>query len=246
LEKVKVLFQEALELDSRARSAFLRDKCPEAEIQAEVERLLAEHDRVGGFLSTPAFDDFPVESKAPSASSAGPTASTNSDPGTVIGRYHLLERIGEDGMGEVWRAEQREPVRRRVALKLVKVGMNTREVMRRFESERQALALMDHPAIAKVFDAGSTSEAAPYFVMEDVAGTTQSDPGETLSLEKARAATAIVWVLIKAYRRIRVAAVETNAPLLGQPYIIFMRNVRAPLDGTVFFTLHRVLTRLLN
>jgi eukaryotic-like serine/threonine-protein kinase len=90
--------------------------------------------------------------------------------GTVIGRYHLLQRIGEGGMGEVWLAEQKEPVRRRVALKLIKSGMNTREVMARFGSERQALALMDHPAIAKVLDAGSTSEGAPYFVMEYVAG----------------------------------------------------------------------------
>ena len=89
---------------------------------------------------------------------------------TVIGRYHLLQRIGEGGMGEVWLAEQKEPVRRRVALKLVKAGMNTREVIARFESERQALALMDHPAIAKVLDAGSTSQGAPYFVMEYVAG----------------------------------------------------------------------------
>jgi tetratricopeptide (TPR) repeat protein len=90
--------------------------------------------------------------------------------GTTIGRYQLLQRIGEGGMGEVWLAEQKEPVRRRVALKLVKAGMNTREVIARFESERQALALMDHPAIAKVFDAGSTPQGAPYFVMEYVAG----------------------------------------------------------------------------
>lgn len=90
--------------------------------------------------------------------------------GTVIGRYHLLQKIGEGGMGEVWLAEQKEPVRRRVALKLVKAGMNSREVIVRFESERQALALMDHPAIAKVFDAGTTKEGAPYFVMEYVAG----------------------------------------------------------------------------
>jgi eukaryotic-like serine/threonine-protein kinase len=90
--------------------------------------------------------------------------------GIVIGRYHLLQKIGEGGMGEVWLAEQKEPVRRRVAVKVVKAGMNTREVIARFESERQALALMDHPAIAKVFDAGATPEGAPYFVMEYVAG----------------------------------------------------------------------------
>ena len=90
--------------------------------------------------------------------------------GAVIGRYHLLQKIGEGGMGEVWLADQKEPVRRRVALKLVKAGMNSREVIARFESERQALALMDHPAIAKVLDADSTPQGAPYFVMEYVAG----------------------------------------------------------------------------
>jgi non-specific serine/threonine protein kinase/serine/threonine-protein kinase len=90
--------------------------------------------------------------------------------GAVIDSYQLLELIGEGGMGEVWLAEQKEPVRRRVAIKLIKAGMDTREVVARFESERQALALMDHPAIAKVFDAGSTAEGRPYFVMEYVAG----------------------------------------------------------------------------
>jgi eukaryotic-like serine/threonine-protein kinase len=88
--------------------------------------------------------------------------------GATIGRYTLVEKLGEGGMGEVWLADQTEPVRRRVALKLIKAGMNSREVVRRFESERQALALMDHPAIAKVFDAGSTPQGTPYFVMEYV------------------------------------------------------------------------------
>jgi serine/threonine protein kinase/tetratricopeptide (TPR) repeat protein len=90
--------------------------------------------------------------------------------GITIGHYRLLQKIGEGGMGEVWLAEQKEPVRRRVALKLVKAGMDTREVIGRFESERQVLALMEHPAIAKVYDAGSTPQGAPYFVMEYVAG----------------------------------------------------------------------------
>ncbi len=90
--------------------------------------------------------------------------------GMVIGPYQLLQLIGEGGMGQVWAAEQLEPVRRRVAIKLIKLGMDTREVVTRFESERRALALMDHPAIAKVFDAGSTPEGRPYFVMEYVAG----------------------------------------------------------------------------
>ena len=110
----------------------------------------------------------------PGHNESGTTVTGAMDPaetaGTVIDRYHLLQKIGEGGMGEVWLAEQKEPVRRRVALKLVKAGMNSREVIARFESERQALALMDHPAIAKVLDAGSTPQGAPYFVMEYVAG----------------------------------------------------------------------------
>jgi serine/threonine protein kinase len=96
-------------------------------------------------------------------------------PGTVIDSYRLLQPIGRGGMGEVWLAEQKEPVRRRVALKLIKAGMDTREVVARFESERQALALMDHPAIAKVFDGGSTLQGRPYFVMEYVTGMPITD-----------------------------------------------------------------------
>jgi non-specific serine/threonine protein kinase/serine/threonine-protein kinase len=87
-----------------------------------------------------------------------------------MGNYRLLERVGEGGMGEVYLAEQEKPIRRRVALKLIKAGMDTKQVIARFESERQALALMDHPSIAKVFDAGSTAEGRPYFVMEYVKG----------------------------------------------------------------------------
>ena len=102
-------------------------------------------------------------------------ASTSTTAGVVIGPYHLLQLIGEGGMGQVWLAEQTQPVHRRVAIKLIKAGMDTREVVGRFESERQALALMDHPAIAKVFDAGSTPEGRPYFVMEYVSGLPITD-----------------------------------------------------------------------
>src|SRR5216110_191387 len=91
-------------------------------------------------------------------------------PGTVIGRYKLLEKLGEGGFGAVYVAEQKEPVKRRVALKIIKLGMDTRQVIARFEAERQALALMDHPNIAKVFDAGATETGRPYFVMELVRG----------------------------------------------------------------------------
>ena len=95
---------------------------------------------------------------------------SHSIAGLIIGPYRLIQRLGHGGMGEVWLAEQKEPVRRRVAIKLIKAGMDTHEVVARFESERQALALMNHPAIAKVFDAGSTAEGRPYFVMEYVSG----------------------------------------------------------------------------
>ncbi|MGA7524463.1 MAG: serine/threonine-protein kinase [Acidobacteriaceae bacterium] len=155
---VKELFDAALDEEPARRLSFLQQRCSDANVRAEVERLLAEHEEAGEFLSAPAIGEpTPDEVLAP--------------PKRKIDSYDLLELIGEGGMGEVWLAEQKEPVRRRVAIKLIKAGMDTREVVARFESERQALALMDHPAIAKVFDAGSTAEGRPYFVMEYVAGT---------------------------------------------------------------------------
>ena len=90
--------------------------------------------------------------------------------GSTIGRYKLLQQIGEGGMGDVWMAEQREPVERKVALKIIKAGMDTKQVVARFEAERQALALMDHPHIARVLDGGATEQGRPYFVMELVQG----------------------------------------------------------------------------
>ncbi|UCE47111.1 MAG: serine/threonine protein kinase, partial [Phycisphaerales bacterium] len=91
-------------------------------------------------------------------------------PGTVIGRYKLLEEIGEGGMAVVYMAEQQEPIRRKVALKIIKLGMDTKQVIARFEAERQVLAMMDHPNVAKVLDAGATDAGRPYFVMELVKG----------------------------------------------------------------------------
>ena len=95
--------------------------------------------------------------------------------GTVIGRYKLLEKIGEGGFGSVYVAEQQQPIKRRVALKIIKLGMDTQQVVARFEAERQALALMDHPNIAKVLDAGATDTGRPYFVMELVRGIPLTD-----------------------------------------------------------------------
>jgi eukaryotic-like serine/threonine-protein kinase len=105
-----------------------------------------------------------------------------SDAGTRIGPYRLIQLIGEGGMGEVWAAEQLEPVRRKVAVKVIKVGMDTKQVVARFESERQALALMDHPAIARVLDGGTTAEGRPYFVMEYVAGVAITEHCDTHKL----------------------------------------------------------------
>src|SRR4029079_5012005 len=103
------------------------------------------------------------------AAAEAPLVSIDSTPlregaGSLIGRYKLLEKVGEGGFGEVWMADQREPIKRRVALKIVKLGMDSKQVVARFEAERQALALMDHPNIAKVFDAGATDAGRPYFV----------------------------------------------------------------------------------
>ncbi len=156
-ELAERLCDAALDLTPAERKAFLDRACNgDPELRQDVESLLAEDAEAGSFLEPPTLQDLTIASV--------------SIPRTVIGPYQLLELIGEGGMGEVWLAEQKQPVRRRVAIKLIKAGMDTREVVARFESERQALALMDHPAIAKVFDAGSTPEGRPYFVMEYVAG----------------------------------------------------------------------------
>ena len=156
-EHVAALFEAAMSLGPGQRSAFLTVPAgDEGALRQEVEELLNADAAAGSFLKHPVFDL--------------PTADDSYASQRTIGPYHLLELIGEGGMGEVWLAEQRQPVRRRVAIKLIKAGMDTREVVARFESERQALALMDHPAIAKVFEAGSTPEGRPYFVMEYVAG----------------------------------------------------------------------------
>jgi serine/threonine protein kinase len=158
-ELVKELFGAALELDPRERTAFLDRQCEgDRELREEVEALLDADASAGSFLQHPILEP--------------PTANSSEADvfEIIIGPYRLLELIGEGGMGEVWLAEQKQPVRRRVAIKLIKAGMDTREVVTRFESERQALALMDHPAIAKVFDAGSTLRGRPYIAMEYVAG----------------------------------------------------------------------------
>ena len=159
-------FVAALHLSAAERASYFAANCPDAIQRERVESLLLEHERLSGFLEPP--KDFTRTDNDGSATvDAGPTAGI----GDRIGPYKLLEKIGEGGMGEVWVADQLEPIKRRVALKLIKPGMDSRSVLGRFEAERQALAVMDHPNIAKVLDAGTTSDGRPYFVMELVKGT---------------------------------------------------------------------------
>src|SRR5437016_1287489 len=124
----------------------------------------------GSLMSEEAHDPLEAPVTDAYAPSVSLVANALGSPGAPIGPYKLLQLIGEGGMGAVWMAEQERPVRRRVALKLIKAGMDSRQVLARFEAERQALALMDHPNIAKVLDAGATDTGKPYFVMELVKG----------------------------------------------------------------------------
>src|SRR5262245_30121478 len=149
----------------REREAYLDSACGgDVVLRHRVEQLLQARPRAESFL----------ESLVPN-----PVATVEElvgeRPGTVIGSYKLLEQIGEGGFGVVFMAEQTQPVRRKVALKVLKPGMDTRQVVARFEAERQALALMDHPNIAHVFDGGETASGRPYFVMELVRGVPLTD-----------------------------------------------------------------------
>ena len=157
------IFGKAIEIDDvDQRAAFLNEACAgDTELRKRLDQLLADHDRKSRFVL-----DEPVVDLG--ATVDMPTAIV--EAGGTIGPYKLLQQIGEGGMGVVFMAEQTQPVKRRVALKVIKPGMDTKEVIARFEAERQALAMMDHPNIAKVLDAGSTEQGRAYFVMELVNG----------------------------------------------------------------------------
>ncbi|MHC4594218.1 MAG: protein kinase domain-containing protein [Planctomycetota bacterium] len=160
--RIEAIYHLALEKGvGEERSAYLDSACgDDADLRASVEGLLKAHDKAGDFLESPILDPSMTLDESP----------LTEGPGTVIGRYKLLEKIGEGGMAVVYMAEQEKPIRRKVALKIIKLGMDTKSVIARFEAERQALAMMDHPNIAKVFDAGATDTGRPYFVMELVKG----------------------------------------------------------------------------
>ncbi|HEY1662462.1 MAG TPA: serine/threonine-protein kinase [Verrucomicrobiae bacterium] len=165
----ELLFQLALTKPATDRAAFLERECAgDAALRARLEALLAAHD---------APDELIPAAKPGAKATIKLELEDAPDEvvGQKIGRYKILERIGEGGCGVVYVAEQTEPVRRRVALKVIKLGMDTKQVVARFEAERQALAMMDHPNIAKVLDAGTTETGRPYFVMELVRGIRITD-----------------------------------------------------------------------
>src|SRR5262245_42703144 len=168
MERLEQLFAEAIELPASERMGFLERACAgDPDLLQRLEGMVETHARAErlAFLNpkapTPA-----VQPPAPVALGTTIVEGLTEDIGAVIGRYKLLQKIGEGGCGIVDMAEQQEPVRRRVALKIIKLGMDTKQVVARFEAERQALAMMEHPNIAKVLDAGTTETGRPFFVME--------------------------------------------------------------------------------
>jgi eukaryotic-like serine/threonine-protein kinase len=155
--KARDVFLAAIKLPVEERQEYLQEACgDDRDLHQRVSALLHAQAEIGSFYEPPAhtIDQAITEST-----------------GTVIGPYKLIEQIGEGGMGTVWMAEQKKPIQRRVAVKVIKAGMDSKQVLARFEAERQALALMDHPNIARVLDAGMTGAGRPYFVMELVKGT---------------------------------------------------------------------------
>src|SRR5450631_3467200 len=172
------IFAEALAVPEGDRQRFVADACKgDADLLRRVEELLRAESAAGDFMGGhPAADAAVPAGGAPSAAER---------EGTMIGRYKLLQKLGEGGCGTVWMSEQEEPVRRRVALKIIKLGMDTKEVIARFDAERQALAMLDHPNIAKILDAGATDAGRPFFVMELVRGIKITDFCDRYNLSTA-------------------------------------------------------------
>ncbi|HWE37864.1 MAG TPA: tetratricopeptide repeat protein [Isosphaeraceae bacterium] len=181
--ELKAVFCGAVDLPAGPeREAYLDRACPAGTpLRPRVEALLRAHDASGRFLGTAG-----VAATAPDPDLASVPDLDGDAPGARIGPYTLVERLGEGGMGAVFLAEQEEPVRRRVALKVIRPGMDSRAVVARFEAERQALALMDHPNIARVLDAGATPAGRPYFVMELVQGVPITDYCDSARLTPAQ------------------------------------------------------------
>ncbi len=184
--RISSLFDEAVKLPAAERASFVERACgADADLRARVLELLESSNRAAEFLEKPLLSDaghLLRQAADLAGSSSDPPATDDPEAATTrtlvasgassetIGPYRLLQKIGEGGMGEVWLAEQTEPIHRQVALKVIKAGLDTKQVVARFEAERQALALMDHSGIAKVYEAGETPRGLPYFAMEYVKG----------------------------------------------------------------------------
>jgi serine/threonine protein kinase/tetratricopeptide (TPR) repeat protein len=193
----KEIFFQAIEIATpHERALFLNDACgDDSRLRRRVESLLAQHFEPNSFMQEPAVEVAPATLLHVPLSEG---------PGTIIGRYKLLEKIGEGGFGVVYVAEQKEPVKRRIALKIIKLGMDTEQVVARFEAERQALALMDHPNIAKVLDAGATETGRPYFVMELVRGvpiTQYCDENNLPTLDRLQLFIAVCHAIQHAHQK---------------------------------------------
>src|SRR5271156_6428228 len=190
------IFSAARRLPAAERAAYLDEACAgDAALRQRVEELIQAGEESGAFLENMALG-------------AGGTVRLelppSEKPGDHIGRYKLLQQIGEGGCGVVYMAEQEEPVLRRVALKVIKLGMDTKSVIARFEAERQALALMDHPNIAKVFDAGATDAGRPFFVMELVRGikiTEYCDQNNLSTQERLKLFTQVCQAIQHAHQK---------------------------------------------
>jgi WD40 repeat protein/serine/threonine protein kinase len=253
-DRERDLFHEALDLPEGERSAFLVRACAgNAVLNAAVESLLQNH-KQDAFLETPA-------SRLPVATALTRHRTLFSGPveklGDWIGRYRILRKIGEGGCGIVYLSEQVEPVRRRVALKVIKLGMDTKQVIARFDAERQALALMDHPNIARVLDAGSTESGRPYFVMELVEGvrlTTYCDENHLTTEERLNLFVQVCHAIQHAHQKgvihrdikpSNILVTVRDPDRIGIPKVIdfgIAKAIQEPLtDKTLFTQFHTFL-----
>jgi len=196
IEQEQKIFLAALERENpRERELFIEQACADdPNLRANVARLLAAHARTGDSFS--GADELMRDERAPLVA----PGTADERAGSIIGHFKILEKIGEGGCSVVSMAEQQEPIRRRVALKIIKPGMDTKAVIARFEQERQALALMDHPSIARVLDAGATETGRPYFVMELVRGIRITDYCDQHRLDTCERLALFVQVTALRYR----------------------------------------------
>ena len=199
-ERAEDIFYSALEIISPdQRKLFLDRACQgDAALRSLVDKLLAAQPAAEKIFQEGGVARLPIKELSQSladtpglAENVDALAEEDEFTGQCIGPYKLLQRIGEGGCGAVYMAEQEKPVRRRVALKIIKLGMDTKSVVARFEAERQALALMDHPNIARVLDAGATETGRPYFVMELVRGVKITEYCDQNELDTQAAAQAL-------------------------------------------------------